>query len=215
MSTSSKLPDKPPNGNRQTLRGALVARRLAVPAATIAAWGSLVCRHLLERFPLPPGRHVGFCWPVKNEPDMRPVLATWRADGAVACLPVIVASDAPLAFRPWSPGTPTVTDRYGIPTPAAGEYVVPDVLLLPLNAFDATGYRIGYGGGYFDRTLATITPRPLAIGVGFEIGRVDAIVAEAHDQRLDWIVTEAGCFRPHLAAPPSQAEHRDQAEDRR
>jgi 5,10-methenyltetrahydrofolate synthetase len=86
-------------------------------------------------------------------------------------------------------------DRYGIPTPLAGDFVQPDLILLPLNGFDTAGYRLGYGGGYFDRTLAVLSPRPLAVGVGFEINRVGSIRPESHDQRLDWIITEAGSFR--------------------
>ena len=70
------------------------------------------------------------------------------------------------------------------------------MILLPLNGFDAAGYRLGYGGGYFDRTLAALSPRPLAVGVGFEINRLESIRPESHDQRLDWIVTEAGAFSP-------------------
>ena len=67
---------------------------------------------------------------------------------------------------------------------------------MPLNGFDADGYRLGYGGGFFDRTLAALTPRPLAIGVGFECNRLPSIRPQPHDQRLDWLVTEAGAFRP-------------------
>lgn len=89
-----------------------------------------------------------------------------------------------------------IADRFGIPVPAYGDFVVPDVLLLPLNAFDDAGYRLGYGGGYFDRTLASIVPRPLAIGVGFTIGRVASIAPQPHDQRLDLIVTEDGVLQP-------------------
>jgi len=111
-------------------------------------------------------------------------------------LPVVVAEGQPLAFREWTPETPLAPDRYGIPTPTAGEWLTPDLILLPLNGFDAAGFRLGYGGGYFDRTLAALAPRPLAVGVGFEINRVDSIRPEAHDQRLDWIVTENGAFRP-------------------
>ena len=77
----------------------------------------------------------------------------------------------------------------------AGDWLQPDLLLLPLNAFDGAGYRLGYGGGFFDRTLATLKPRPVAVGVGFEINRVDSIEPEAHDERLDWIVTEAGLWQ--------------------
>ena len=111
-------------------------------------------------------------------------------------LPVVVGEGQPLSFREWTPETPLAPDRYGIPTPTAGEWLTPDLILLPLNGFDAAGYRLGYGGGYFDRTLAALAPRPLAVGIGFEINRIDSIRPEAHDQRLDWIVTENGAFRP-------------------
>jgi 5,10-methenyltetrahydrofolate synthetase len=94
-----------------------------------------------------------------------------------------------------------LADRYGIPTPSSGNFVTPDALLLPVNAFDAAGYRLGYGGGYFDRTLAALNsaqqpvrPRPLAIGVGFELARVGSICPEPHDLPLDAMVTERGVF---------------------
>jgi 5,10-methenyltetrahydrofolate synthetase len=83
-------------------------------------------------------------------------------------------------------------DRHGIPIPSAGEELRPNVVLLPLVAFDPQGFRLGYGGGYFDRTLAAMVPRPLAIGVGFELGRVADIRPQAHDIPLDATVTEAG-----------------------
>lgn len=181
---------------RRQLRAALIERRLALSADIVTAWSAAVCRHLLERFPTPPGRQIGFCWPVNNEPDLRPALANWRTAGAGICLPVVVRRAAAMAFRPWSPGAPMIADRFGIPVPAYGDFVVPDVLLLPLNAFDDAGYRLGYGGGYFDRTLASIVPRPLAIGVGFTIGRVASIAPQPHDQRLDLIVTEDGVLQP-------------------
>ena len=130
--------------------------------------------------------------PIKHEPDVRAIVALWRENGAQAALPVVVAEDAPLAFRSWETGSPLAADRYGIPTPTAGDFVQPDLILLPLNGFDAAGYRLGYGGGYFDRTLAALSPRPLAVGVGFEINRLASIRPQSHDQRLDWIVTEAG-----------------------
>jgi 5,10-methenyltetrahydrofolate synthetase len=86
-------------------------------------------------------------------------------------------------------------DRHGIPIPGGGPAIDPDIVLLPLVAFDTAGYRLGYGGGYFDRTLAARVPRPLAIGVGFELGRVADIRPQGHDVRLDAVVTEAGVFR--------------------
>ncbi len=125
---------------------------------------------------------------------MREAVADWRRQGHLIALPVVVAAGAPLGFREWLPEDPLPLDRYGIPSPVQGQWLQPERILLPLNAFDAAGYRLGYGGGYFDRTLASLAPRPLAIGVGFEMNRVDSIFPEAHDQRVDWIVTEAGVF---------------------
>ncbi len=112
--------------------------------------------------------------------------------GWQACMPVVVAENMPMAFHAWTPQTAMISDRYGIPIPAEPRELLPDVLLVPLVAFDAAGYRLGYGGGYFDRTLAQLSPAPLTIGVGYELGRVDSILPEAHDIPLDRIVTEAG-----------------------
>ena len=150
--------------------------------------------HLDLCFPEPPGRTVAFCWPVQNEPDLRPLLDRWREQGVVSALPVVMAAGMPLRFRAWQQGDAMLPDPYGIPTPCAGEFVLPDAIFLPLNAFDPAGFRLGYGGGYFDRTLAALSPPVLAIGVGFEIGRLPTVWPQAHDIRLDWIVTEAGAW---------------------
>lgn len=117
----------------------------------------------------------------------RPSQGLWRA-----AMPVVIARDAAMIFRAWTPTTPMGCDRYGIPIPAAGEELAPSIVLLPLVAFDEAGYRLGYGGGYFDRTLAVQVPRPLTIGVGFELARVPSIRPQAHDVPLDVIITEAG-----------------------
>lgn len=182
---------------RRALRREMVARRAALDAARHEQLSALIVAGLHAALPLP--RCVAFCWPIKHEPDVRAAVEQWVRLGAQAALPVVVNADAPLAFRLWSSDTRLAPDRYGIPTPQTGAFVQPDLILLPLNGFDAAGYRLGYGGGYFDRTLAALCPRPLAVGVGFEINRVDSIRPESHDQRLDWIVTEAGAFRPRLA----------------
>lgn len=182
---------------RRALRREMVARRAALAVAQHDDWSALIVGHLQAALPVP--RCVAFCWPIKHEPDVRAAVEAWSKLGAQAALPVVVEVDAPLAFRGWSGDTLLVPDRYGIPTPQSGAFVQPDLILLPLNAFDAAGYRLGYGGGYFDRTLAALGTRPLAVGVGFEINRVDSIRPESHDQRLDWIVTEAGAFRSTVA----------------
>ncbi|MDR0634402.1 MAG: 5-formyltetrahydrofolate cyclo-ligase, partial [Azoarcus sp.] len=110
----------------------------------------------------------------------------------VAALPVVVAKDAPLIFRRWLPGQALARDRYGIPFPPCGEAIEPELVLVPLNAFDARGYRLGYGGGYFDRTLSAMRPR--TAGIGFELGREADVLPRAHDYPLDWLVTEAGAM---------------------
>lgn len=97
------------------------------------------------------------------------------------------------------------TDRHGIHFPTSGAALIPDMLLIPVNAFDRRGFRIGYGSGYFDRTLATLVPPPLSIGVGFELARVATIYPQAHDIPLDAVVTEAGLelFSDRLPVRPS------------
>lgn len=187
--------------DRCALRRNLLERRQALSADDYAQRSARLRRHLQKGFPQLAGMRVGFCWPVRNEPDLRPLLEGWRAvkrSNFCTLLPVVVAGNSALAFRIWTPETTLIADRYGIPTPADGAFVLPEALLIPLNAFDAAGYRLGYGGGYFDRTLAVLNEqavRPLAIGVGFELARLDSIHPEAHDQPLDAIVTEAGVFR--------------------
>lgn len=196
--TSPDHSAKPRNADRRALRKQLVERRLALPPEDCARLSAAICAHLKAGFPQLTGMRVGFCWPVKNEPDLRPLMCSWiesRNAGFAALLPVVVEPGAALAFRAWTPDSRLEPDRYGIPAPVEGEFLVPEALLIPVNAFDAAGYRIGYGGGFFDRTLASLQPSPLSIGVGFELSRVDSIGPQAHDKRLDAMVSEAGVFR--------------------
>ncbi|MEY2633010.1 MAG: hypothetical protein RIR00_1664 [Pseudomonadota bacterium] len=179
---------------RRALRREKLAAREALDPARHRALSDQVAAQLFRALPLPPGLCLGFCWPIRNEPDLRPALLAWAERGGQLALPMVIAPDAPLEFHRWQPGDALQPDRYGIPTPVSGQRVRPEVLLLPLNAFDAAGYRLGYGGGYFDRSLARYQPRPLAVGIGFELGRVDSILPEPHDQPLDWIVSEAGAW---------------------
>lgn len=131
---------------------------------------------------------------MRREFDPRPLAGRLLALGWQACMPVVIVPDAPMAFHRWHPDTAMKPGHYDIPVPADAIELLPDQVLVPLVAFDAQGYRLGYGGGYFDRTLATLAPLPATIGVGFEVGRVDSIGPEAHDIPLDYIVTEAGFF---------------------
>lgn len=183
---------------RRELRRRGIEARMALPPATHAALSTRVCELIRQNFPKLAGMHVAFCWPYKNEPDLRPLMRSWLAEGNpgyAALLPVVVDAGRALAFRAWTPDCTMQTDRYGIPTPSSGEFLTPEALLVPVNVFDARGYRIGYGGGYFDRTLASLQSTTLAIGVGFELARVDSIEPEEHDVPLAAIVTEAGVLR--------------------
>lgn len=139
---------------------------------------------------------LGFCWPIRGEFDPLSLVRRRLADGGRAALPWIVAAHQPLRWREWRGDSRLVFDRMGIPVPAEGSELEPDALLIPVVGFDAHGFRLGYGGGYFDRTMAAAPEPPVAIGVGFELGRLTSIAPEPHDVPLDYIITEAGIFQP-------------------
>lgn len=179
---------------RNALRTRLIAAREALPAAEHARLSREIERHLVALLDaLQPGV-LAFCWPFRAEFDARNLVAARLPRGLRACLPVVMDSESPLEFREWTPHSEMIEDRYGIHIPAQGEMLRPEAILMPLNGFDAAGYRLGYGGGYFDRSLAALHPRPRAIGVGFELARVGTIRPQAHDLPMDAIVTEAGVF---------------------
>lgn len=186
------------SADRRVLRKVLLERRLALPAAEWEWRSNRVRTHLQDGFPQFAAMRVGFCWPLNKEVDLLPLIEKWAGEGKAgfsALLPVVIDEDRALRFRAWGSDTAMVNDRYGIPTPASGSFVIPEALLVPVNGFDAAGYRLGYGGGYFDRTLALLSPRPLVVGVGFELARLDSICPQPHDQALDLMVTEDGIFR--------------------
>jgi len=181
---------------KKALRAAAAKRRAALDAALRAAAARAVARHVLETVPLAPGAVVSGYWPMGEELDLRSLLATLDARGHPCCLPVVVGRARPLVFRAWRPGAPLEAAAFGTRVPPAdAPERVPKVLLVPLLAFDDAGYRLGYGGGFYDRTLARLRaadPETRAVGVAFAAQRVDAVPREATDARLDWIVTEEG-----------------------
>lgn len=179
---------------RNDLRSRLIAAREALPAEAHARLSREIERHLGALVDAMNPRGLAFCWPFRAEFDARALVAERLQSGLRACLPVIIDSNSPLEFREWTPQSEMIEDRYGIHIPTRGETLRPDAILMPLNGFDAAGYRLGYGGGYFDRSLAALAPRPRAIGVGFELAQVGTIRPQAHDLPMDFIVTEAGVF---------------------
>ena len=138
------------------------------------------------------GRTVGCYWPIRGEPDLRPWLAGLVERGAVCALPVVVAPRQPLAFHRWRPGERLVPGHWNIPVPAEPVPVVPDLVIAPLVGFDAGCYRLGYGGGFFDRTLAGLRGRVQAIGIGYASARLATIFPQWHDVPMDLLVTEEG-----------------------
>lgn len=173
-------------------RAQLIARRSAVSPGDRDSWNRAITRLLVDGFPCLEGMVVGFCWPFKAEFDARLAMRHFRSRGAVAVLPVVVRKNAPLEFRVWTPQAHTVPGVFGLPVPQRTPVVRPDALLIPPVGFGSQGYRLGYGGGYFDRTLAAMRPQPLKIGVAFEVSRMPTIYPQAHDVPMDFIVTERG-----------------------
>jgi 5-formyltetrahydrofolate cyclo-ligase len=180
---------------RKTRRAELIAARMAFAPAQRKAWNERISASLEAGFALPPGTVIGFCWPHKDEFDARFTVRHWRDGGAVAALPAVVEKARPLQFRKWWPGAPMTPGVYDIPVPDGTEVLLPDAAIVPMNGFDGQGYRLGYGGGYFDRTLAALDRRVLAIGVSFEALRLPTIYPQPHDIPMDFVVTEAGIHR--------------------
>lgn len=180
---------------RKAERARLIACRAAVPPAARAQRDLAITAFLHAALPELASRHVGFYWPFKGEYDPRPLARALHRAGARLALPVVAERARPLLFRPWRPGIRMVPGIWNIPVPAEGEPVLPDVLLIPLVGSDARGYRLGHGGGYYDRTLAAMPRRPLAVGIGFESLRLATIHPQPHDIPMDIVVTEGGVER--------------------
>ena len=179
---------------RRAERQRLLAEREAVEPAQRMARNVEITGYLEAGFPLLQHMTVGFCWPFRGEFDARHLLRSLRVQGARGALPEVVERKAPLVFREWWPGVATTPGVYDLPVPDDTNVVQPHALLIPPVGFDARGYRLGYGGGFFDRTLAACAVQPLKIGVAFELSRMPTIHPQPHDIPMDFIVTEAGIF---------------------
>ncbi|MGD9871508.1 MAG: 5-formyltetrahydrofolate cyclo-ligase [Thauera sp.] len=139
------------------------------------------------------GLIVSVYWPINTEPNLRDWMASLHARGATVALPLVETQRAPLVFRVWTPETHMVRGFWNIPVPPPdAPEVRPDVTIAPVMGWDPAGYRLGYGGGYFDRTLAMLGEQVFSIGTGLQSARLDTIFPQAHDIRLSAIVTEDG-----------------------
>lgn len=175
---------------RKETRARLIAQRTRVASQDRAVWSAVISERLRTVLASRGTPLIGFYWPFRGEYDARPLLTVLRDQGARLALPVVVAKAQPLQFREWWPGIAITRGVWDIPIPSAGEPVSPDILLAPLVGFDADKYRLGYGGGFYDRTIAARSVKPLCIGVGFESSRLATIHPQAHDVPMDLIISE-------------------------
>jgi len=177
---------------RKAERQRLIALRLAIPAAERRRYAERIVQELDQRLGDVSGQVVTAYWPFRGEPDLLDWADGLWGRGAIFALPVVVAARAPLAFRQWRRNTPVTAGVWNIPVPAEGPYVIPDIVIAPLVGFDRAGYRLGHGGGFFDRTLASLVRRPRVVGVGYAKLALRTIYPQVHDIPMDLIITEEG-----------------------
>ncbi|MGH8727760.1 MAG: 5-formyltetrahydrofolate cyclo-ligase [Burkholderiales bacterium] len=177
---------------RRGKRIELIARRVDLDAQVRRDWNARIDGFIERGFPLLANMVVGFCWPHRAEYDARFVAKHFRDRGALTALPAVVGKKTALEFRGWRPGVRMSKGVYDIPVPEGSDVVTPDALIVPMIAFDEQAYRLGYGGGYFDITLGAIAPKPLAIGVCYELFRFGSLDPQPHDIAMDFVVTENG-----------------------
>jgi 5-formyltetrahydrofolate cyclo-ligase len=168
----------------------LLRRRQAISSEYRRHAQAAVEKHIAEQLYDIRDMAIGFYWPIKGEIDLRKLIARYLLSGARAALPVICGTKEPLEFRAWNPDTRMIPGLFDIPFPDSAEVVHPTILFVPLLGFDAAGYRLGYGGGFYDRTLTSLPLLPVTIGVGYEDGRLASICPQQHDVPMDAIVTE-------------------------
>lgn len=189
---------------RKAERLRLLAQRAEMSVEARQAASQAVAGHLdrllADQFGSLQGLTISAWWPIKAELNLRGWLAGLAAQGARAALPVVLTKGAPLTFRVWTPETRMERGFWNIPVPAAGSEVRPDITLAPVVGWDDSGYRLGYGGGYFDRTLAALSPRPMAIGVGLLAAHIATIFPQPHDIGMQVIVTETGVQLPKIGS---------------
>jgi len=181
--------------DKDQLREQARLRRRELAKAVGLGFGTTLIEYFDANFQLQPGEKLGGYWPITNEADVKPLLKKITENGGTCLLPVVIARDTCLLFREWLQADDLAPSEMGIPEPHTNRPAgIPDILLVPLLAYDAQGNRLGYGGGYYDRTLSELRGerKITAIGIAYSGQEVDSIPNESFDQRLDWVITEAG-----------------------
>ncbi|WP_069096169.1 5-formyltetrahydrofolate cyclo-ligase [Methyloligella halotolerans] len=175
---------------RQIQRHRLIDERLSLSPEIRGFYARQIIEKLNQFLPIVKDLTVSGYWPCKGEPDLRPWLKSLHRGAGRAALPVVVAKNKPLDFRAWRDGDPLERGVWNILHPAQGSDVLPDVIIAPLVGFDTSGYRLGYGGGYFDRTLAALENRPVIVGVGYGESKLRTIHPQAYDIPMDVVITQ-------------------------
>lgn len=184
-----------PHNLSELLEAKRIARARAIAARTGCdpALGARLAQHVLSELPPPAGAVVSGFWPLEGEIDIRPLLTALHARGHAVLLPETPKRGDPLIFRRWHPGMEMVLEKFGTYRPT-GEVMTPSLLFIPLLAFDRGGRRLGYGGGYYDRTVRGL-PGATAIGCAFAAQEVAEVPAGPDDARLDAVATEREIIR--------------------
>lgn len=177
---------------RKAERARLIDRRLAVPAAERAEVAAAVGDELDRYVAHGPHTRVSLYWPFRGELDLRGWMRRARARGSRVALPVVVAKGQPLIFREWHPDCRWERGVWNIPNPVGTDEIVPNFVIAPLVGFDPARFRLGYGGGFFDRTLAALSAKPTVIGVGHPSAAITTIYPQPHDIPMDVILTGSG-----------------------
>ncbi len=194
--------EQPPLFDKKKLRERLLAERQALPnrLAVTERLQRVMRLWLLRRNDVT----IGAYWPIKGEFDPLPALHRWKEDGELLeepqrrriGLPVVDKEHKTLKFHAWYPGCPMEEDAYGIPKPKETEVIVPTLLFVPCVGYGPGGYRLGYGGGFYDRTLAAVQPHPYTVGLSFAHGFIEDLMPEPHDIALDALLNENGAVWP-------------------
>jgi len=187
---------------KKALRAALIEQRNSLPDRQLRAnmLQQVMRIWLVGR----PDIVIGAYWPIKGEFDPLPALHRWKEDGELLDqpeprrigLPVVNKETHTMTFHAWYPGCPMEEDAYGIPKPKDTEVIVPTLVFAPCVGYGAGGFRLGYGGGFYDRMLASLNPKPFSVGLGFGMGFLPDFEPEPHDMPLDAILNDYGVVWP-------------------
>jgi len=197
-STAKARPIDPLAQRKREQREEARRKRQRAHALLAGSAGAQLQDSFLAHATMAPGSTVAGYAPIRDEIDVMPLLSALAARGHGCALPVVTGRERPLVFRAWAPGAALTEAAFGVGVPpSSSPEVTPDVVLVPMLAFDAACRRIGYGAGYYDRTLAGLRAggTVLAIGIAYADQQVDEVPADEHDQILDMIVTERSVIR--------------------